>query len=69
MRAEWERDGRLDSARWSLRQDKVLDLLVSQATVTEVDALTGPIEAGLGGTLSTEPQDDEAHVHGPDCDH
>jgi trigger factor len=37
LRAEWERDGKLDSARWQLRQDKVLDFLVEKATVTEVD--------------------------------
>ncbi len=37
LRAEWERDGKLDSARWSMRQDKVLDFLVEKATVTEVD--------------------------------
>jgi trigger factor len=37
LRAEWERDGKLDSAKWSLRQDKVLDFLVEKAQVTEVD--------------------------------
>jgi trigger factor len=37
LRAEWERDGKLDSARWTLRQDKVLDFLVDKAVVTEVD--------------------------------
>ena len=37
LRAEWERDGKLDSARWQLRQDKVLDFLVEKAAVTEVD--------------------------------
>jgi len=37
LRAQWERDGKLDSVRWSLRQDKVLDFLVEKAEVTEVD--------------------------------
>jgi trigger factor len=37
LRAEWERDGKLDSARWALRQDKVLDFLVEKAAITEVD--------------------------------
>lgn len=74
LKAEWERDGRLDSARWSLRQDKVLDLLVEKAAVTEVDKLTEPAESGLGvgagGPIATAPAHGEAgHVHGPDCDH
>ncbi len=75
LKAEWERDGRLDSARWSLRQDKVLDLLVSKAMVTEVEKLTEPVEPGLGsGPVSTEPEHEhahahEGHVHGPGCDH
>ncbi len=72
LKAEWERDGRLDSARWSLRQDKVLDLLVEKAAVTEVDKLTEPAEGGLlgGAPIATAPVHGEAgHVHGPDCDH
>lgn len=72
LRAEWDRDGRLDSARWSLRQDKVLDLLVERASVTEVDTLSEPAEAGLGagGPIATAPDHgDEGHVHGPDCNH
>ena len=76
LRAEWERDGRLDSARWSLRQDKVLDLLVEKAAITDVDKLTEPAESGLGvgagGPIATRPSGshgDAGHVHGPDCDH
>jgi trigger factor len=71
VKAEWEKDGRLDSARWSLRQDKVLDLLVSKAAVTEVDKLSEPAEGGgLDAQVSTEPEHGhEGHVHGPDCDH
>jgi trigger factor len=37
LRAEWERDGKLDNARWGLRQDKVLDFLVEKAQITEVE--------------------------------
>jgi trigger factor len=37
LRAEWQRDGKLDNVKWSLRQEKVLDFLVAKATVTEVD--------------------------------
>ena len=76
VKAEWERDGRLDSARWSLRQDKVLDFLVGKAAITDVDKLTEPTpDGGLGAQVSTSPDahdhdhDHAGHVHGPDCDH
>ena len=67
LKAEWAKDGRLDNARWSLRQDKVLDFLVSKATVTEVEKLSEPV----GAELPTAPvgHDEPGHVHGPDCDH
>jgi trigger factor len=68
LRAEWQKDGRLDNARWQLRQQKVLDLLVSKAAVTDVDQLTQPVEE----SLPSEPisgSAPEPHVHGPDCDH
>jgi len=78
LRAEWERDGRLDSARWSLRQDKVLDLLVSKAVVTDVDQLTAPAqpevsmeqvqEVAASGIHESHEHEHE-HVHGPDCEH
>ncbi len=42
LRAEWTREGRIDGARFSLRQDKVLEFLVSKAAVTEVEKLTEP---------------------------
>jgi trigger factor len=61
LRAEWQRDGRIDSITYSLRQDKVLKFLVQHATVTEVDQLT---EQG-----TPIPHGQEGHVHGPDCDH
>jgi trigger factor len=72
LRAEWQKDGRLDSARWQLRQQKVLDHLVARAQVTEVDQLTEPVD----DTPQVEPEavaaaghEPEGHVHGPDCDH
>lgn len=73
LRAEWQKDGRLDNARWQLRQSKVLDLLVSRAVITEVDKLTQPVEEGPDvGALDAETVPDHGevgHVHGPDCDH
>jgi trigger factor len=70
LRAEWQRDNRLDSVGYSLRQDKVLAFLVGGATVTEVDELSQQ------GTPLPEAHADEGaehgehdHVHGPDCDH
>ena len=68
LKAEWQRDGRLDNVQYSLRQDKVLEFLVSKATVTEVEKLT---QAGTpvpeGGPMDAAA--DEGHVHGPDCGH
>ncbi len=67
LRAEWQRDGRLDNVVYSLRQDKVLKFLVEGATITEVEKLT---QAGTplpeGGAMDAGA---EEHVHGPDCDH
>lgn len=65
LRAEWQRDGRLDNVNYSLRQDKVLKFLVDKAIITEVDQLTKP-----GTPLPEAPSHgEEGHVHGPDCDH
>jgi trigger factor len=65
LRAEWQRDGRLDNVTYSLRQDKVLEFLVGKAVVTEVEKLTQP-----GTPLPEAPEAaEEGHVHGPDCDH
>jgi trigger factor len=65
LRAEWQRDGRLDSVTYTLRQDKVLKFLVDNAQVTEVEKLTQQ-----GQPLPEGPShDEEGHVHGPDCDH
>jgi trigger factor len=64
LRAEWQRDGRLDNVTYSLRQDKVLKYLVEHATVTEVETLSEQ------GTPVTAPgHGAQGHVHGPDCDH
>jgi hypothetical protein len=71
LRAEWQRDNRLDSVGYSLRQDKVLAFLVSRASITEVDQLSQQ-----GTPLPEVPDEhdhgehgDPGHVHGPDCDH
>jgi trigger factor len=68
LRAEWQRDGRLDNVTYSLRQDKVLDFLVGKAIVTEVEKLT---QQGTPIPEAPEAHDhgEEGHVHGPDCDH
>ncbi len=67
LRAEWQRDGRLDNVVYSLRQDKVLKFLVEGAQITEVEKLT---QAGTplpeGGAMDAAADE---HVHGPDCDH
>jgi trigger factor len=61
LRAEWQRDGRIDSITYSLRQEKVLKFLVEHANVTEVEKLS---EQG-----TPIPHGEQGHVHGPDCDH
>jgi trigger factor len=65
LRAEWQRDGRLDSVTYSLRQDKVLQFLVAGAQITEVEKLSQPGTPVPEGSAHGE----EGHVHGPDCDH
>jgi len=65
LRAEWQRDGRLDGVTYGLRQDKVLSYLVDNAKVTEVDKLTERGTPVPGAPSHGEP----GHVHGPDCDH
>ncbi|CAN5293056.1 trigger factor [soil metagenome] len=64
LRAEWQRDGRLDNVTYSLRQDKVLKYLVDHATVTEVEKLSEQ-----GTPVPEQGHGAEGHVHGPDCDH
>src|SRR5262249_4565444 len=65
LRAEWQRDGRMDNVMYSLRQDKVLQFLVANANVSEVEQLSQP-----GTPVPSAPaHGEEGHVHGPDCDH
>ncbi len=65
LRAEWQRDGRLDNVNYSLRQEKVLAYLVDHAKITEVEKLTQQ-----GTPVPPAPEHgEEGHVHGPDCDH
>lgn len=65
LRAEWQRDGRMDNVSYSLRRDKVLKFLVEKAVVTDVDQLSQP-----GTPVPEAPEHgEEGHVHGPDCDH
>ncbi len=68
LRAEWQRDGRVDNVTYSLRQDKVLKFLVDNATVTEVEKLS---QAGtqLPEAPSGEHAHEHEHEHGPDCNH
>jgi trigger factor len=70
LRAEWQRDGRLDNVSYSLRQEKVLRFLVGAASITEVEKLT---QAGAqlpdGPDAAAEDDGHEGHVHGPDCNH
>jgi trigger factor len=57
LRAEYERDGKIESISFQLRQDKVLDFLIQRAVITEgeppkpEDEASGAAEAGSG----TEP--------------
>ncbi len=69
LRAEWQRDGRIDNVTYSLRQDKVLDFLVSKATVTEVEKLSQPGTPLPDGSSPGDVGSESGHVHGPDCDH
>ena len=65
LRAEWQRDGRLDNVTYQLRQDKTLKYLVEHAKVTEVEQLTQ-----RGTPVPEAPaHGEDGHVHGPDCDH
>jgi len=76
LRAEWQRDNRIDGISYTLRQDKVLAFLVDKAQVTEVDKLSQqgtPLPDGVPapGEEAHAGHDHDApgHVHGPDCDH
>jgi trigger factor len=66
LRAEWQRDGRIDNVMYSLRQDKVLQFLVANAAITEVEKLS---QTGTPVASGPPAHGEEGHVHGPDCDH
>lgn len=71
LRAEWQRDGRIDNVVYSLRQDKVLHFLVDKAQVTEVEKLSQqgtPLPEGPPAE-HVHAHGEPGHVHGPDCDH
>jgi trigger factor len=71
LRAEWQRDGRIDGITHSLRQDKVLGFLVDKAQVTEVEKLSqqGTPLPEAAVTDQEAGHGEAGHVHGPDCDH
>lgn len=69
LRAEWQRDGRLDNVQYSLRQEKVLQFLVEKAIVTEVEQLSQPGTPVPEAPAAAPAHGEEGHVHGPDCDH
>ncbi len=62
LRAEMDRDGRLDNLRFQLRQEKALDLVVTRAQVTEVEKLSSdsdnPENASEGGEDEAQGGDD-----------
>jgi trigger factor len=68
LRAEWQRDNRIDNVVYSLRQDKVLRFLVDRAQVTEVEKLSQQ-GTPLPEAPDADDHDEPVHVHGPDCDH
>jgi trigger factor len=76
LRAEWQRDGRIDNVMHSLRQDKVLAFLVDKAQVTDVEKLSQqgtPLPDASAAAIDELAQiasdGEPGHVHGPDCDH
>jgi trigger factor len=69
LRAEWQRDGRIDSITHTLRQDKVLAFLVDKAQVTEVEKLSQQGTPLPEAPLAEHAHGEAGHVHGPDCDH
>jgi len=64
VRAELERDRRMDNVTHSIRHDKTLDLLVAHAKITEVDKLTQDAGPDLGDTpIGGDHDDHEGHDH------
>jgi len=69
LRAEWQRDNRIENVTYSLRQDKVLAFLVDKAVVTEVEKLSQQGTPLPEGPVEEAGHSEAGHVHGPDCDH
>ncbi len=64
LRAELDRDGRLDNLRFSLQRDKTLDLLVDRAAVTDAPPEPDP-ETGAGdGDEAAASDSDEPETSG-----
>lgn len=60
VRAEYERDGKLESIVFQLRQDKTLDFLIERAVITEAEPEPEPgteDEIGVGTTSGTDPSE------------
>jgi trigger factor len=71
-RAELDRDGKLDSIVFQLRQDKALDLLIERATVTEVEPSDEPEEEAAAeaaeGAEAPEAAEDASEPEAADDD-
>lgn len=71
VRADYSRDGQLESIRYMIRMEKTLEHLKSKAVITEVNVDRLPeiheeeeLESG-----SESKSGESEHVHGPDCHH
>jgi len=64
IKADYQRDGKLEGIRYMLRMEKTLELIKDKATITEetVDELP-PLQE------EEEHEHDHDHECGPDCDH
>jgi trigger factor len=69
LRAEWQRDNRIDNITYTLRQEKVLGYLVDKAQITEVEKLSEQGTPLPEAPSADADHDHPGHVHGPDCDH
>src|SRR5262249_26525312 len=71
LRQELQRDGRLEGLRYQMRQDKTLDLVVSQAVVTERAMTQEEAEADAKGEhhLHSDEEHDHDHDHDHEHDH
>ncbi|ACY17473.1 trigger factor [Haliangium ochraceum] len=56
LRAQYERDGKLDSIRYQLRQDKALDLIVEHAEVTEAEPEPEPADDAADAESGSDDQ-------------